>query len=207
MLWDLAAVYVFTWKTTARKTASSASANSFSWSRHPKWSLFHDCPSFDKNASILLSTSALTQKMPHLCLSWSMSYAPTMMLTLTSAVRRSACIMSSTPTIACRACKHSITSSLGRNTHREHIFKIAQKTPQHFEGETTRVSVAITLWTYKIHRTCTHAHTCRTRNSITNISNSGCTGIEHSMTNEKFRRPEAGTISCTDIANPSTGLN
>ncbi len=93
------------------------------------------------------------------------------------------------------------------HTHREHIYKIAQKTPQHFEGETTRMSVAITLWTYKIHRKCTHAHTCRTRNSITNISNSGYTGIEHSMTNEKSRIPKAGTISCTDNANPSTGLN
>jgi hypothetical protein len=31
--------------------------------------------------------------------------------------------MSSTPTIACRACKQSITSSSGRNTHTENISK------------------------------------------------------------------------------------
>ncbi len=47
----------------------------------------------------------------------------------------------------CMSCLQTINHiKLGKeHTHREHIYKIAQKTPQHFEGETTRMSVAITL--------------------------------------------------------------
>jgi hypothetical protein len=44
------------------------------------------------------------------------------------------------------------------HTQREHIYKIAQKTPQHFEGETTRMSVTYELTKYTEHaRMHTHA--------------------------------------------------